>query len=201
MEPARWPDVSFVPLSTVDPGALRWLRTSDKPMAFTLYSTDSAVAELRWAGADGSLANSEAADVAWTLKRGGFLNPHITARRRGSDVNAARLTAHLSAHRIELRNGRVYRFHRAGMLVPAWVVSTEAGDVVLHIEPVREGRKLVGGAVVGSAGSAREPDLLLLVVLSWYFIALAWFEDEALVPFEGADAPPVKSPGAGSPSP
>jgi hypothetical protein len=54
---------------------------------------------------------------------------------------------------------------------------------------VRDGRKLVGGAVVTAADGARLPELPLLIGLAWYVIVLSWFEDEALVPFEGPDAP------------
>jgi hypothetical protein len=88
--------------------------------------------------------------------------------------------------------GRSYRFHRVGFLVPAWQVTSRDGKEVLHVEPVREGRHLRGGAVVVAPEATDLPELLLLSVLSWYFIVLAWFEDEAvetLAPFEGPDAP------------
>ena len=34
------------------------------------------------------------------------------------------------------------------------------------------------------------PELLLLGVIGWYFIVLAWFEDEALVSLEGPESAP-----------
>ena len=156
-------------------------------MEFTLSSAESAVATLRWRQRGGSLAAAETSDGVWTLKRGGFLNPHVTVRTEGSETVRATLTAHLNHHEITLENGRVYRFRRAGMLVPAWKVTTSQGTEVLHIEPVREGRKLEAGAVLAGPTALDLPELLLLVVLTWYFILLAWFEDEALMPFEGPD--------------
>jgi hypothetical protein len=173
-------------LSSVDRSALRWQRTNDAPMEFTLSSGDAPVARLRWNQAGGSLASADLATGQWTLKRGGFLNPHITVRRSGGGETLARLTAHLSHHQIELPGGPSYRFHRAGVLVPAWKVSAGDGSEVLHIEPVRDARRLEGGAVIVAPGATGLAELLLLVVLSWHFIALAWFEDEALVPLEGA---------------
>jgi hypothetical protein len=180
----------FTAFDSVDRSTLRWLRTEESPLEFTLSAGDSPVARIRWFQAGGSLARAETASGEWTLKRGGFLNPHITVRKPGGGENLARLTVHLSYHAIELADGVTYRFHRAGVLVPAWKVTTDAGREVLHIEPVREGRKLVAGAVLVAPTAVDLPELLLLVVVGWYFIVLAWFEDEALVPLEGADVPP-----------
>ena len=76
--------------------------------------------------------------------------------------------------------------------MPAWQVTSRDGKEVLHVEPAREGRHLSAGAVVVAPDAMNLPELLLLTVLSWYFIVLAWFEDEtveALAPFEGPDAP------------
>jgi hypothetical protein len=176
--------------ASVDRSTLRWLRSQEGPVEFTLLAGESPVARLRWLQHGGSLATAQTDQGLWTLKRGGFLNPHITVRKSGAGENLARLTVHLSYHAVELAGGNSYRFHRAGMLVPAWKITTDAGREVLHIEPVREGRKLVGGAVIAAPGSVDLPELLLLAVIGWYFIILAWFEDEALVPLEGADLKP-----------
>ncbi len=176
--------MALTPLSSVDPSTLRWLRGAESPVEFTLLSADSPIALLRWKQKGGSLASAETSERVWTLKRGGFLSPHVTVREEGSSEVRARLTVHLSHHEIAIAPGRVYRFRRAGMLIPAWKLTTPDGTEVLHIEPVRDGRKLVGGAVLAAPSALDFPELLLLVVLSWYFIVLAWFEDEALTAIE-----------------
>ena len=181
--------MAFATFESVDRSTLRWLRTGETPMEFELRSGTSLVARLRWNGPTGSLATAESAVGTWTLKRGGFLNPHVTVRGGAGPTPLARLAVHLSYHRIELAAGPAYRFHRAGVLVPAWKITTDDRREILHIEPVREGRRLSAGAAVAPAGAQTLPELLLLAVLSWYFIVLAWFEDEALVPFEGPEAP------------
>ena len=181
--------MALSPFSSVDRSTLRWLRTAENPAEFTLSAGESAVATLRWKQRGGSLASAETSVGVWTLKRGGFLNPHVTLRSDGSEQVRARLTAHLNHHELALDNGRLYRFRRAGMLVPAWKVTTSQGTEELHIEPVRDGRKLEAGAVLAAPTAVDLPELLLLVVLSWYFIVLAWFEDEALTPLEGPDTP------------
>ena len=177
--------MALAAFASVDRSALRWLKTSDRPFVFSLSSGEQAVASLAWKEVGKSLALAQTATGAWTLKRGGFLNPHVTVRAAEGEHELARLSVHFNYHRIEVAGGRAYRFHRAGLLVPAWKVSSDDGREILHIEPVREGRRLEGGAVLPAATSTDLPDLLLLAVLSWYFIVLAWFEDEALVPLEG----------------
>jgi hypothetical protein len=178
----------LVPFSAVDRSVLRWLRTADSPLEFTLSSADRVVGILRWEKTVGSLATAETSDARWTLKRVGFLNPHLTLRVPGAPVDVARVTVHSTHHRIEFASGGSYRFHRAGLLVPAWLITTSRGGELVHLEPVREGRKLSAGAVLVSSGGQTSSDLTALLVLSWYFIVLAWFEDEALIPLEGDPA-------------
>jgi hypothetical protein len=180
--------------AAVDRSALRWLRDREHPAAFSLLSGDSSVATLEWNAKGGSLATAKSVSDEWTLKRGGFLNPHVTVRSQNALVG--RLSVHLNYHQIDVAGGRSYRFHRAGILLPAWEVTTPRGKEIFHVEPAREGRHLRAGAVVVAPEAKDLPDLLLLTVLAWYFIVLAWFEDEAvetLVPFEGPDAPATLS--------
>jgi hypothetical protein len=173
---------------SVDRSTLRWLRTVEKPMAFSLAAGPTPVARLTWSREAGSLATAETASTTWTLKRVGFLNPQVTVRASGSTANVAHVTTLLSYHRVEIANRGAFRFRRKGLLVPAWAVTTDDGQEILHIEPVREGRSLTAGAVLVDPAGRDAPDLLLLAAVSWYFIVLAWFEDEALLPFEGSDA-------------
>jgi hypothetical protein len=180
-----------IPFPAANSTAFRWLRTREDPLEFDLLAEDRPLATLVWKSGGRSVTTARTADGSWTLKRGGFLNPQVTIRPVGKEQNAARISVHLNYHRIDVTGGPSYRFHRAGVLLPAWQVSTDAGEEVLHIEPVREGRKLVGGAVVTNADAVKRPELPILVVISWYFIVLAWFEDEALVPLEGQDAAPT----------
>ncbi len=179
--------MELVPISSVDASAMRWLRTAESPIAFELSSGDRPVARLTWSRPSGSLATLATAGGASTLKRVGYLHPILTARAVGETTDRARVSLHLNYHRIELRGGATYRFHRAGILLPAWKVSTESGTELVHVEPVREGRKLAGGAVIVAPAGIGNPELPLLLGLAWYVIVLAWFEDEALVPLEGDD--------------
>jgi hypothetical protein len=198
--------MDLTPFASVDPTALRWLRTGDSPMEFELSAGDQRVARLAWNRPSGTLATLTTSGGTTTMKRVGFLHPRVTARagnpprdtaRAGNPPrDTARVSVHLNYHRIEFPGGASFRFHRAGLLLPAWQVTTDAGEELLHLEPVRDGRKLVGGAVVASAAGAHRPELSLLIGLAWYVIVLSWFEDEALVPLEGPDAPAGSAPRA-----
>jgi len=182
--------VALVPLASVDPTALRWLRTAEEPAEFTLSAGDDSVAVLRWAKAGGSDANAETLTDHWTFQRVGFLTTHLTLRAEGSTSDSARIRIHVGLHKgenfhgIEFVGGAKYRFHRAGVQVPAWQVTTENASELLHIEPVREERKLLGAAILVSPEGRASQDLAALLAFTWYFIVLVWYEDETLLPFE-----------------
>ncbi len=189
--------MALTALSAVDASALRWLKTAERPVAFSLRAGDAELAQLSWVRPGGSLATAKTADATWTLKRAGFLQPTILVRDPVDPQAVARLTAHLARHEVTLGSGATYRLRRVSHLIPAWRLTTDRGEEVLHVEPVPEGRALGAGAVVVSAPTT--PEVLLLLVLSWYFIVLSWFEDEAvetLAPFEGFD-PPLARGGSG----
>jgi hypothetical protein len=192
--------VELAAFSSVDRSALRWLRTAESPPEFRLLSGDTTIATLSWAARGGSRAKGTTKEAIWTFKRSGFLAPSIQVRLEGHDAPVARLLAHFRHHEIRIGAGPSFRLGHVSHLLPAWRLTTDAGEEVLHLEPVAERGALQGGAVVVS--SQRDaPETLLLVVLSWYFIVLVWFEDEVVEAFtalEGWEGPRgSKSPGPG----
>lgn len=172
--------MEFVPFSSVDREALRWLRSSPAANEFHLLSGDALVGSLGWSESRGSLALAKTADHQWTIKRVGFLHPHVTVRNPDETKDIARLSSHLSHHRIELAGGAAFDLKRAGLLVPAWRLTSADGVEMLHIEPVREGRRLEGGTIEVSPSARDRPELPLLTILTWYYVVLAWREDEAV---------------------
>jgi hypothetical protein len=165
----------------VDLSTLRWTRVHGPPHTFQLSAGDTAIARLVWSRPHGSLAIAETADGRWSLKRAGFLHAHLTVRREGSDKDVARLVAAWRDHRIELSGGEAFDLKRASMLVPAWtVLDARTGGELVHIEPVREGRQLEGGIYEVAPAARTLAALPLVLALSWYFVVLAWFEDETV---------------------
>ncbi len=181
--------VPLVPFSSVDRSALRWIRTAEGPEEFTLSAEDQPLMVLRWSKRGAGSARAETAGGTWFLEKRGFLNPHLTLHATETGPALARVSVHLNYHRIEFAGGGQYRFHRAGLLVPAWQITTPEGTELVHLEPTRETRKLEGGAVLVTPAGVASADLPALLVLSWFFVVLAWFEDEAMIPLEGPNAP------------
>jgi hypothetical protein len=184
--------VALAPFASVDPSTLRWIRTQESPAVFSLRAGDAEIATLTWDRPGGSFATARTSETVWTLNRAGFLQPTVLVREGGSAEPVARLSAHLARHEIMVAHEpAAYRLRHVSHLVPSWRLTTSRGEEVLHIEPVPEHRSIQGGAVAVSP-TPGGPSTLLLVVLSWYFVVLTWFEDEAieaLAPFEGPDPP------------
>jgi hypothetical protein len=193
--------VALVPFSSVDSSALRWIRTQPSPAGYSLRAGEQEVATLSFERSGGSRATARTAEATWTLKRAGFLQPTILVRQDGRPEPVARLSAHLTRHEIVVGRGPGYRLRHVSHLVPAWRLTTDRGEELLHIEPVPEGRALEAGAVIVSEAARAGPTLLLAVV-SWYFIVLSWFEDEAieaLAPYEWPDPPLERGAGRSKP--
>ncbi len=165
--------------AAADLNSVRWVRSTEDRHEYALKAGDATVALMTWERNIGSLAHVNTVGGAWTLKRSGFLNPHFTARETGQSVELARLTIHSRSHLLEIRGGASYHFRRSGLLVPAWHLTDSQGTKLLEIEPVRQSGRLVGALVAIDAIGRNRPELPLLLAMSWYFVVLAWIEDEA----------------------
>ena len=88
---------------------------------------------MSFAGSCGSLANAATAHGSWTLKRQGFIAPHVTVRDAGSDVTKGVFEPSWAGGGEFLYGGARYRFSGHGWFHPAWTVS-ENGRQLLHTE-------------------------------------------------------------------
>ncbi len=172
------------PIATADLDSLRWVR-SGTGRSFQLLSGATPVASLQWERGWGTEAAVDSAAGRWTVRRAGFLSPAVTVVGTDPAKPLASLHAHLHQSTIQLDGGRTYRWSRAGFWVPAWELDDASGAEVVNVEPVREGRHLQGGLLEVGPGGRSNPDLLVLLVVSWYFVVLSWFEDEV---GEGSEA-------------
>lgn len=171
--------MDLAPFASVDLSTLRWTRLPGAEHTFQLLAGDDVIAELSWSKPHGSLALGATTEGRWTFKRTGFMHVHLTVRREGSEKDVARLVAAWKGHRIELSTGEAFELQHASMLVPAWTILTAPdGDELVHIEPVPQGRKLEGGICELTPAARTLPALPLLLLFSWYFVVLSWFEDE-----------------------
>lgn len=158
---------------------LRWTRT-DEPHSYQLKSGTDPVATLHWEKPVETQATATAEGAVWTLKRSGFLYPAVTVRDTTNDTDLGVLHVHLKNSLLQVPGGAIYRWVRTGFWVPAWEFQDAAGKEIVDFEPVRAEVRLEGGLVGVSPEGRADPNLLLLLVLGWYFIVQSWVEDEAV---------------------
>jgi len=166
-------------LSDTDMDGLRWTR-SDGPHSYQLRSGSDPLATLRWEKPLETEASAEGEGARWTLKRSGFLTPVVTVRDAATDTDLAILHVHLRNSLLQVTGGAAYRWTRTGFWIPAWEFQDARGKELVDFEPVRAESRLEGGLVGVSPEGRADPNLLLLLVLGWYFIVQSWLEDEAL---------------------
>ena len=73
----------------IAPGMLHWVQLHAIKHEFELRSGDELCGTLYWEKAFGSLASVTSEDGESTFKRVGFLNPRVTVRQPGSDLDIA----------------------------------------------------------------------------------------------------------------
>lgn len=169
------------PFSFIDASALSWLPVAGSEGVFELRASGQLVGRLSRVRHAGSLARGETAGGEWTFKRVGFLHPRVTVRSGTESGPVGEMDIHWRRTTVSVGGSTRYTFQRAGLAVPAWQYLDAAGRVLVHIEPVREGRALAGGSVTVRPEARRAKDLALLLLLAWYYILQEWFEDEAIV--------------------
>jgi hypothetical protein len=153
---------------------------SGEAHSYRLTAGSGLVATLHWSNALGTLATAEGEGFKWTIKRTGFLSPRVSVREASTGRERAVLHIHLHTNLLQVPGGGSYRWLRTGFWVPAWEFQDASGRELLDIEPVREESQLKGGLVEVAAEGKTNPELLLLLVVGWYFIVQSWIEDEAV---------------------
>jgi hypothetical protein len=158
------------------PGPLEWSHV-EGTHSYELLVGNQHFATLAWQAGSGSIATADSSEGRWTLKRRGFLWPGITVRNAATRQEMAVLRAQWRESTIQLADGRTFRWTRSGFRDPSWKVTDSLGSELLTFEPKRQGKHLRGCSVVCSPSANNQPALLLLLVLGWYFIVLAWVEE------------------------
>jgi len=145
--------------------------------AYQLLVGNQHYATLTWQRGAGSIAAADSSDGRWTLKRRGFLWPGITVRSATSRQELAVLRAQWRESTIQVADGTTFRWTRTGFRDPTWKASDSLGTELLTFEPRRKGRQLEGCLISCSPAGSTSPALLMLVILCWYFIVIAWVEE------------------------
>lgn len=157
-------------------GQLEWVHVPGT-QAYQLLVGNQHFGTLTWQKGSGSIAAAESSEGRWTLKRRGFLWPGVTVRSIATRRDLAVLRAQWRESTIQTAEGRIFRWTRAGFKDPTWKVADADGRELLSFEPRRRGKHLEGCVVVAAREAGSDPALLLLLILGWYFVVIAWVEE------------------------
>jgi hypothetical protein len=145
--------------------------------AYQLLVGNQHFATLTWSSGSGSIAAADSSEGRWTLKRRGFLWPGITVRNSATHQELAVLRAQWRESTIQLADGSTFRWTRTGFRDPSWKATDALGNDLLTFEPARKAKHLAGCTISCTPSASANPSLLLLVILGWYFIVIAWIEE------------------------
>ena len=124
------------------------------------------------------MAEATTLDESWSIKRTGFLHPQVSIRRKGAEVDLARMAIHWRRTRLEMLGGPGYVFERTGVAIPAWQFLGPDGSRWVHIEPIADRGTLAGGIVSVAPAALALKELPLLLLTGWYYIMHEWLEEE-----------------------
>ncbi len=159
----RWDEFATKPLHWVEAGALQ----------SQLRANDDVIATLTWAKRWSSLASAESATGKWTLKRTGFLRPHVTIRESGSDANLAVVTMSGGGDGVlDFADGRSFRLRGSGVRHPGLTVFDARGRTLLILALDPGGKNNEATVEVERSDPDSAPKLLLLTIISWYVALL-----------------------------
>jgi hypothetical protein len=165
-------------LSKVAGMPLYWVQPETFTRWFELRAGEHLVATLGWQTSCGTLATAESAEGRWTFKRLGFLNPRVTVREAGSEIDMATFwPSWMGDGALEFAYGRAFRWQSTNFWATRWCFTDEGGTPLLAFEPGAEKAKLSDmfkqQALVQIQPQARAvPELSLLVLVGWYLMIL-----------------------------
>jgi len=118
----------------IAPATLYWVQMRAIKHEFDLRSGDELCGTLRWEKAFGSLASSTSEDGQWTFKRVGFLNPRVTVRQPGSDMDIAIFKPGWTGSGVlELPSGHRFQWEHKDFWRLQWAFE-EAGQELLRFK-------------------------------------------------------------------
>jgi hypothetical protein len=157
---------------------LYWVQPKAFERWFELRAGDQVIATLEWETSCGTLARGSAPDGSWTFKRVGFLNPRITVRQSGSEVDIAVFWPRLMGDgTLEFASGSAFRWQSTNFWGTDWMFAANDGTPLLALKQgSKEGRLSdlfkTQSLVEIHPGAGAVPELPLLVLIGWYLMIL-----------------------------
>src|SRR5262245_51120332 len=147
---------------------MSWVQPRAMKKDFELQSGDDTIATLRFRSPFGSFATAETADGAWTLKRVGFWNPHLTVRIADTETQVASFKnkTWTDGGTLELANGRFLRAN-SNFWNTKYEFKDANDEMLIRFVKVGGLLHLSSNVEIMPAG-AKLDELPLLVVVGWY---------------------------------
>ena len=118
----------------IAPATLHWVQPRAMKHEFELHFGDERCGTVRWEKAFGSLASATSDDGQWTFKRVGFLNPRVTIRQPGSDLDIAIFKPGWTGSGVlEFPSGRRFQWEHKDFWRLEWTFE-EAGQELLRFK-------------------------------------------------------------------
>jgi hypothetical protein len=165
-------------LSTVIGRQIHWIQPKALERRFELRAEDDLVATLRFETAFGTRATAQAAGASWTFKRVGFLNPRVTVREAGTELDLAIYQPKFWGDGwLVFPGGRVFHWKSTNFWGTQWGFADSYEDLLFALKPGVDKPKLSNlfktQALVEVESQAYAlPELSLLVLLGWYLVIL-----------------------------
>ena len=155
----------------IAPATLHWVQLRAIKHEFDLRSEDELCGTLRWEKAFGSLASATSDDGQCTFKRVGFLNPRVTIRKPGSDLDIALFKPGWTGSGIlEFLGGRRFQWEHKDFWRLEWTFQ-EAGQELLRFKSKAGSLKMK--VRVDLSPSVKDlPEASLLASLGMYLLVL-----------------------------
>ena len=162
----------------IAPATLYWVQLRAIRHEFELRSGDELCGMLHWEKAFGSLASATSDDGQWTFKRVGFLNPRVTIRQPGSDMDIAIFKPGWTGSGVlEFPSGRRFQWEHKDFWRLDWTFQ-ESGQELLRFKSKAGSLKM--NVRVDLAPSVKTlPEASLLALLGMYLLVLT--RDDSVV--------------------
>lgn len=168
------------PLAPAASADLRWIRTQEpQGCCYHLQAGGDRVARLCFRDPLDWSATGESASGSWLFVEEGLLRPYVVVRSLSDDRTVAACRSGLLGRsgRLELADGRYFCWRRGRFRAWECCVENAQGAALMAVEAECQrswlsGPRLMGGRVRITPGAVALPELMLLVLLSWYLLVL-----------------------------
>jgi hypothetical protein len=162
------------------PASLSWKQSRATQRSFDLISGERVYVSLRFVKIMGTLAEVVLDGATYTFKRAGFLHPKITVRKAPfeQDIGVVEMSWK-GTGTVEMSNGRRYLLEHSSAWNGCWKIISDANEVLAETKVKVAILRTEADVTVFEKG-AGNADLLLLLALEWYIVALIQQESAAV---------------------